>query len=61
MTTEIQWRCKDFHKGCEGRHWKFYKHLSETDAKAFMETMAPNSKHFKYRIKPNEQAPISDR
>lgn len=57
MTSEIQWKCKTYHAGCEGVDWKFYKELGEADAKSFMETMAPNSKNFDYRVKPEKEKP----
>lgn len=54
MTLEIQWKCKDYHPGCEAIAWRDYKVFSESDAKDFMETKAPNSRNFDYRIKPDE-------
>lgn len=54
MTTEVQWKCKDDHGGCEGKDWKFYKLFSETDAKDFIERIGPNSKHFLFRINPEK-------
>lgn len=55
MTTEIQWKCKTYHPGCQGVDFKLYKEMSESDAKIFMEQMAKNSKCFDYRVKPKKE------
>lgn len=57
MTTEIQWKCKEAHRDCEAKDWKFYKLFSEADAKDFIERIGPNSRHFLFRINPKPYQP----
>lgn len=57
MTTEIQWRCKDEHRDCEAKDWRHYKLYTESDADIFIKTIAPNSRHFEFRINPEPYPP----
>lgn len=50
--VKVEWRCKGSHKKCESRNWRLYKEMSASVAKDFMESQAPNSRCFEYRIKP---------
>jgi len=51
----IQWRNRTFEKGEDFDHrWKDYAQMSEADAKSFIETKAPNSHFFEFRISKKE-------
>lgn len=55
MNLEIQWRCKTDHPHCEARDWRPYKTFAEAEAERFIREVAPNSRNFDYRIKPDEK------